>query len=876
MRRAGGFWRRTSQQVSAEVEAEIGFHLEARVAALEREGRTRAEAHAEALRRFGDVGGTIASCVETDLRRERRMERRELVREVMQDALLGARQLAARPGFAALCVLTLGAAIGAAASIWAVADHVLVRPLPYDEPERVVTLWEVPQEGGRAEVSPANFVDWRERSRSFSAMGLAEPFSMDLTGEGAPAVMRSWRVTAGFFAALGVTPVLGRSFTDAEYTTGARVALVSHAAWQQRFGGDAAVLGRVITLDGAGFEIVGVLPPSLEYPAPEELWTPKVFRPEELTDRRSTYMHAVARLAPGVTVTDAQAEMDVLAARMAEEQVANRGRGIAVVPLDTEVLGSARPIMLVLLLATGLLLLIACANLMNLLISRGMDRGSELAVRSALGAGRWRLVRQLMTESLVLSVCGGVVGIALAYGGIRALIALAPADLPRLTAVAFDSRVLAFLITLTVISAALFGGLPALRLSRSDPMSALRGGRARGPLDERLRRAIASAAIAFCFVLLIAAGLLTRSLLSLIDNDLGFETSGRATVQLFLWDNNPSAEQRVLRVSELIERFEAIAGAERAAAVSSLPFHPHAINSMGGFLIEGAPPEPEETGRRVFTTVVTPDYFDVMGIRLLAGRTFTDADRDGTTPVVIINDRLAQTYFPNESPIGRRVSGGVMAGPVTREIVGVVAAVRPSSFDSEPAPELFVPHAQHGTGSMTFVVKGSRSPNALIADMRRTVWSTDPAQTIYHDATMSQLVGRTLAQRRFQLTLIAAFGVMALSLVVLGVYAVVSLWARERRRELGVRVALGAGAADIFRLVLAQALRIAAPGLLLGALAALALSRGFAHLLYEIRPADRLTFTLAALLLLAAAALAACLPARRAVRTDPAHSLRSD
>ncbi|HEX6307559.1 MAG TPA: ABC transporter permease [Longimicrobiales bacterium] len=869
-------WRRTSQQVSAEVEAEIGFHLEARVAELERAGLTSAEARAEALRRFGDVSGTIASCVASDLRTERRVERRELLREVVQDARLGVRQLVARPGFAALCVLTLGAAIGAAASIYAVADHVLLRPLPYVEPDRVVTLWEVAQEGGRFEVSPGNYVDWRERARSFSVMGLAEPFSMDLTGEGAPQVMRSWRVTAGFFAALGVRPVIGRTFTDAEYESGAAVALVSHASWQQRFGGDGSVIGRVITLDGAGFEIVGVLPPSLEYPAPEELWTPKTLSPDELADRRSAYMHAVARLAPGVTAAQAQAEMDVIAAGMAEEHAANRGRGVAVVPLETEVLGSARPIMLALLLATGLLLLIACANLMNLLISRGMDRGGELAVRSALGAGRWRLVRQLMTESIVLSACGGAVGIALAYAGIRALVALAPADLPRLGAVAFDARVLAFLIAVTVISAALFGGLPAFRLSRSDPMSALRGGRTRQPLDERLRRGIASAAIAFCFVLLIAAGLLTRSLLALIDNELGFETRGRATVQLFLWDRNPTPEQRIIRVRELIERFEAIPGAARAAAVSSLPFHPHAINSMGGLIIEGAPPEPGESGRRVFTTVVTPAYFDVMGIRLLAGRHFSEADQDGTTPVVIINDRLAHAYFPNESPIGRRIRGGVMAGPVTREIVGVVAGVRASSFDSEPAPELFIPHAQHGTGSMTFIVHGNGAADPMMPAMREAVWSIDPTQTIYYGATIDQLVSRTLAQRNFQLVLTTAFGIMALALVVLGVYAVVSLWARERRRELGIRVALGARSRDIFRLVLSQSLRIAWPGLLFGAAAALALTRGFTHMLYEVAPTDRLTFILAASVLLLASALAACVPARGAVRTDPARSLHAD
>jgi putative ABC transport system permease protein len=804
------------------------------------------------------------------------MGRRELIGEIAQDARLGVRQLSRRPAFALVCVLTLGMAIGAAASIYALADHVLVRALPYPDPDRVVTLWERPQEGGRTEASPGNFADWQERSSSFSAMGLAEPFSMDLTGEGPPQVLRSRRVTRGFLESLGVRPVLGRLFSEEEYATGAAVVLVSHGAWQQRFGGDANVLGRVITLDGLGHEIVGVLPPSLEYPAPEELWTPKVLTAAELADRRSAYMPVVARLAPGVTVAQAQAEMEIVGAQLAEEHSANRDRGITVLPLADAVVGEARPAMAALLAATGLLLLIACANLANLLISRGMDRSGEFAVRGALGAGRWRLVRQLMTESLVLSVCGGLVGVALAAFGIRALVALAPSDLPRLSAVAFDGRVVVFLIVVTVLSAALFGGLPALRLSRSDLMNGLRATRATGALNDQLRRGIASAAIAFCFVLLIGAGLLTRSMVLLIDNDLGFETDGRATAQLFLWDTNPTVDQRVVRVRELLERFATIPGVQAVAAVSSLPFHPHAINATGGLLIEGEPESADAGARRVYTTVAAPGYFEVMGIAVLEGRTFSDADRAHTTPVAIVNEELARRFFPTASPIGRRIRGGVMGPPVTREIVGVVRSVRPSAFDSDPAPELFVPHAQQGTGSMTFIVQGSGRANSFLEPMRRAIWSTDPAQTIYHEATVEQLVSRTLAQRRFQLLLTIAFAVMALALVILGVYAVVSLWARARRKDLGVRIALGARTPDIFRLVASQAIRIAAPGLVLGVLIALGIGRGLTHLLYEVNPTDGITFTVAALVLLGAAAVAALLPARSAARSDPARSIRME
>jgi predicted permease len=875
VKRGGGLWRRDARDVRAELEEEIRFHMERRAAELERAGYGVSEAEQEARRRFGDVRQTLEVCMESDLKRERRTVRRELIADAVQDARLGVRQLRRRPGFAVLAVVTLGGAIGAAAAIYAVADHVLVRPLPYDAPERIVTLWEVAQEGDRSEVSPANYIDWKERARSFSALGLAEPWSADLTGAGAPVALQAWRVTDGFLEALGVRPVMGRLFTSAEYQVGEGIGLLSYRAWQQRFGGERSVVGRVLTLDGAGVEIVGVLPPSLEYPEPEELWLPKSFRPDELTDRRSAYMRVVARLAGGVTVQQAQAEMDALAARMAGEHVANRGRGAAVIPLDDEVRGGARPVVRALALATALLLLIACANVANLLVSRGLERSSELAVRGALGAGRLRLARQLMSEALVLSVCAGAVGIVFAYWGIQALTALAPADLPRLSAVALDTRVLTFLVLLTLFTAVLFGSLPALQLSRPDLMSILRAGSARAS-SERVRRWLVTAEIAFCFVLLIGAGLLTRSLVLLTNNELGFETRGRAAVQTFLWDNNPVPEQRIDRVREMLVRMEALPGVHAAAAVSALPFHPHAITATGGLLIEGAPPEPDDTGRRVFTTVVTPRYFDVMGIPLVRGRPFSDADGTDTTPVVIINESIARTYFPGIDPIGRRIRGGVMGPPVTRQIVGVAGDVRASAFDSEPAPELYVPHTQSGTGSMTFVAHAAIPTSALIAGMRTAVWGVDPVQTIYHEATLAALVSSTLAQRTFQLTLTAAFGAMALLLVVLGVYGVVSLWARERRRELGVRVALGARAHNIVTLVLRQGLAVALPGLLIGAAAATLAARLLEHTLHGVHPTDTLTFSFVAVLLLAAAAAASFLPACAAIRHDPSRSLRPD
>lgn len=810
----------------------------------------------------------------SDLKRERRQQRRDWLADVRQDTRLGLRQLRRRPGFAALAVVTLGVAIGTTAAIYAVADHVLIRPLPYGGADRIVTLWEATQEGGRSEVSPANYLDWQQRARSFAVMGLAEPWSVDLTGSGTPQVMQAWLVTEGFLDVMGVAPVIGRGFAAEDYAMRARVALLSHDAWQERFGGDPSIVGRTMTLDGAGVEIIGVLPSSMEYPSRQELWLPKVFRPDELNDRRSAYMFAVARLAPAVTVEQAQAEMDGIARALAEEHVANRGRGARVTLLEDHVLGTARPLVAALLLATLLLLLIACANIANLLVSRGLERGGEMALRGALGAGRSRLARQLMCESLVLSLCAGLVGLMLAYWGIGVLTALAPPDLPRIHAVTLDARVILFLTGVTVIAGALFGSLPALRLSRPDLMSALRAGAARSS-QEWLRRALVGGEVAFCFTLLIGAGLLTRSLVLLTNNDLGFESAGRAAAQAFVWDNNPTPEQRIDRVREIVARMAAIPGARAAAAVSALPFHPNAITAMGGFLIEGVPAEPDDSGRRVLTTVITPRYFDVMGMRVVRGRAFSDTDGPDTTPVVIVNEALARTFFPGENPVGRRVRGGVMGAPLTREIVGIVSDARQSAFDAEPAPELYVPHSQNATGSITFVVHGARHDDLLPA-MREAVWSVDPAQSIDNEATLPALVDATLAQRTFQLTLIAAFSLMALLLVILGVYGVVSVWARERRREIGVRVALGARAPDIVRLVVSQGLASTLPGLLAGAAAAALLSRGLEQMLYGITPLDALTFGYAAVVLLASAAAAAFLPALSALRADPARSIRAD
>lgn len=876
---SGRLWRRTRSQIRNEVEEELEYHLAERVAELEREGMSPVEARREAQRRLGDRSDVVRGCVASDVRRERRVRRREVFADVMQDARLGVRQLVRRPALAVVSVLTLGLAIGATTSMYAVADHVLLRPLPYERPERVVTLWEtdLTAGGARRQVSPGNYLDWAEAARSFSAMALVVPFSVDLAGDGPPESLKTWDVTPGFFDALGVRPILGRAFTAEEYQPNwPAVALLSYTMWQRRFGGDPQVVGRTLTLNGTPSEIVGVLPPSLEYPEPSDLLMPKRLNPYELTDRTGEYTDVVARLHDVVTIEQAQAELDGIALRLAAEHPRLRDRGIEAVPLREAVFGDARPAVAALLAAVALLLLIACANLANVLVARGMDRRGELSVRGALGAGRARLARQLMTESLVLAALGGAVGAAMAWVGIRLLVAIAPADLPRMSAVGLDARVLTFAVATTLITALLFGIVPALRLSRLDLMGAIRASGGGGSREHsHLRGALVAGQISLCVVLLVGAGLLGRSMLRLVDNDLGFAPDNRATLQLFLWDNVPTVEQRMERVRELIERFETVPGVERAGAVTALPFHPHAITASAGLHISGAPPVQPGEEPRVLATVATPSYFDVMGIPLRRGRMFDDGDRVGAPAVALINERIAAEYFPGDDPVGRRVRIGAMSSPAEREIIGIVGDVRASAFDSEPTPELFIPHAQQGSGSMTFVVRTSSDPAALLPSLRSAVWSIDPIQSIYHDATIHELVSATLAQRRFQLLLSGVFAALALALVMLGIYGAISLWARQRTLEFGVRIALGARADQITSLVLAQAMRLALPGIAAGLIVAVLITRWIEHMLYGVAPTDALTLVPVAVLVVIVAAAAAYLPARAAASRDAARLIRS-
>jgi predicted permease len=886
LRRAG----RSARQVQRDVEAEIEFHVEMRAGELERRGLSPAAAREEALRRFGDVEATRQVCAAADLGRERRARRREYATSLRQDVHFALRHWLARPLSAASAVLVLALTVGATTAVFSVVDHVVLRPLPYADAHEVLTVRETDTRTGVVleGVSPADFLDVERNATLLSAAGLAEPFSYDVTlGAGPPEAMPAWLVTKGFFEALGVRPLAGRLLGPADYLPDGTVAdahlpppqvvVVSEALWRRLWGGDAGVIGGTLELDGQAATVIGVLPASTAYPEHADLWAPKSFRRAELQERRSTFMTMVARLRPGVTAAQAQAELDRIArASAAEFPATNRESGLHAIPLRDVIVGPVQRGFSVLLGVAAFVLLIACASVAGLLLARGADRDRELAVRAALGAGRGRLAQQLLTEALVIGLAGGALGLLAAHGGLRLLLAVAPADLPRIGLASIDMRVLVFLLATTLFTTVLAGVAPALRLARPDLMAVLRRGGGAGATRVRLRAALVGAEIALAFVLLVGAGLLLRSYLQLTANELGFEPEDAAQVQLFLWDRNPSPAARMARLDGVLERLRALPGVTAAGAASALPFHPSRIGTRGGLHIEGQPRTEPGQEDRVLTIAATPGYFAALGAPLREGREFSAHDDAAAARVAIVNDAFVRRYFPGESPIGRRIAIGYMSAPVPREIVGVVGDMRMDSYREEAEPQVFMPVAETGTGSVTVVAKGAGPAGTLLTRMREQVWAVDPGQSIHHASTVPELVATAVAAERFQLLLTGTFSTLALLLAAIGLYGLVNTMARARVREFGVRLALGARPPEIVRLMITSGLRLALPGIAVGVLGAVLLTRLIGSLLYATSPTQPGTFVQIIVLMLAVSVAAAWLPARQVLSRDPVRSLREE
>jgi putative ABC transport system permease protein len=807
---------------------------------------------------------------------------------LIQDLRYGVRMLIKSPGFTIIAVLTLSLGIGANTAIFSVVNGVLLRDLPYPESDRIVTLWENNTVDGidRDDVSPANFLDWRERQKSFDVLAFANPYSLDYVADGEPVTFRSALVSSGFFDVLGATPLHGRVFAPEEYEAGKnKVVILSHGLWQRRFGSNPNIIGTTLTLDDEPMNVVGVMKPDFRlhlFDIDEDLWGPQPITESLKSLRKATYLKVIGRLKSGITFPQAQAEMTGISNNLSSEYPAtNTGIGVTAVTLPEHLKGKWRPALLILLGAVGFVLLIACTNVANLLLARGADREHELAIRAAMGAGRGRLLRQLLTESLLIAIVGCAIGIALASWCIHLIVAFNPGDIPRIEQVHLDGATLIFVTTIGFCTALLFGIAPALKFSRPNLQRSLKeSGRtlASGSTRHWLRGGLVVTEIALAVVLLIGAGLLVRSFVSLINVDPGFSIDRVASLQVFIWGRYTTPEQRIAYVDETLKHIEGMPDVEAAGITTALPILESSATTSIPLIIEGQPPPVAGQEPVAQISVATSGYFPAIGARLLRGRLFNHFDTNQSLKIAIINDTMAKRYWPNEDPIGKRFSlrsgGRSERGPVTLEIAGVVSDSRQDSLDKTPRPEFFRPHAQSPSGSLIYVVRTRNDAATLIPALRESIWKTSPGQPFYSVTTMDRLVSDSLKGRRFNLALLGAFAGLALVLALTGVYGVMSFVTRQRTHEIGVRVALGAKARDIAKLVIGHGFKLAMIGTAIGALAAFALTRLMSALLFGVTASDPATFATVVVLLPAIAMLACYLPARRAMKIDPLVALR--
>jgi predicted permease len=868
-------------KMEEELNEEVRFHLEREMEENIARGMTPEEARFAALRSFGGVERVKEGS--RDVRGIRLLE------ELWQDLRYGVRVLIKNPGFTLIAVLTLALGIGANTAIFSVVNGALLRALPYRDPAGLVMVWanrpQLQAQLGLEDfpVTAADFVDWRDQNQVFEQMAAMRPQSLNLTGSGEPEVLVGVRASASLFSLLGVRAVIGRAFLPDEDKAGAhRVVMLSHGLWQRRWAGSAEIIGQTIRLDNDAYTVIGVLPPGFNYPRKGEfpayfesfgkfdLYLPIAFTPAELNNRDRGYLAVLARLRPSVSIARAQAEMDAIARRLTEQYPqTNTDKGVRLEPLHRQVVGKARKALLVLLGAVGCLLLLACANVANLSLSRAAGRASEIAIRAALGAGRGRIVRQMLTESLMIALAGGALGLWLAWWGVKLAPAISPDYLPRADDIRLDTSVAGFTFIVSLLTGIMFGLLPALQASRLDINETLKeGGRnaADGP-RRHLRSFLVVGEVALAFVLLVSAGLLLKSFVRLVGVDPGLDPQRVLTMDILLPRAKYAGVERAAFFQRALERVRTLPGVEAAGAVSPLPLS--GAHSSTAFSIEGRPPSPGQTiqaGRRW----ASPDYFKTLRIPLRTGRLFGESDGAEATPVVVINESLARQYFANENPLGKRLA----FDSTWREIVGVAKDVKYSGLEDEAGPEFYLPMAQVPAVFMTLVVRASGDPAPMAPAVRAQIWAVDKDQPVSNIRTMEQLLANSVAPRRFNLLLLGAFALAGLTLAGIGLYGALSYTVAQRTREIGVRMALGAQTSDALRLVIGEGMKLALIGALLGLGGALALTRLMKTLLFEVSATDPLTFIVIAAVLIIVALLACYIPARRATKVDPIVALR--
>jgi putative ABC transport system permease protein len=875
--RLNSLWRnlfhkdRVDQEFTEEIQAYLDMVTEENI----RQGLTPQEARRNAL---VEVGG-----VEQVQERVREIRMGQFIETTWRDIRFGVRALVHSPIFTVVTVLSLALGIGANTAIFSVVNGLLLRPLPYPESEQIVDVWHTPPQQSfpgldRFSVSPANYLDWKAQSNAFEQMAIYTYTGLSLSTSNDPLPLIGAAVSSDFFSVLRTNAMQGRTFTPDEEQPGRdQVVVISHGLWQRAFGANPNIVGQTLTLNSRSFTVVGIMPAGFQLPREADLWVPLAWDDKERQTRSIHDYIVIARLKQSVSLPQAQAEMSTISTRLEQQYPEeNSGWGAVVIPLREDLVGDIRTALLVLFSAVGFVLLIACANVANLMLARGANRQKEIAVRIALGAGRARLVRQLLTESVLLAVTGGVLGLLLAVWGSRMLVRLG--SLPNSGDIGIDTWALGFTLLVSFAAGIIIGIVPALQFTKSSLSETLKQGSGRtggSPMKQHTRKALVVSEVALSLVLLIGAGLMIRSFWKLQNVDPGFDTSNALTMSVALTPIRYSEpHQQLAFLDRAMEQIRAVPGVVSVGTTTTIPLA--GGGSTQPFSIEGRPTGTIAEQPMAQTRYISPDYFKAIGIPLRQGRFFSDQDRDNSVPVIIISEAMARRFWPGENPIGKRLTPSFHSKEGAREIVGVVGDVKARGLDSDASTMMYLPYKQAPRPFMSFVVRTSSNPESLVQPVSRAIYSIDKEQALTDVQTMDQVLMQSLSDRRFNMTLLLTFAGVALVLAAVGVYGVMNYTVTLRRRELGIRMALGAKASDVLRLVLRQGLTLTLIGVGAGLISAYALTRLMASLLYGVTATDYLTFASVSAVLIVVGLVASFVPARRATKVDPTIALRTE